>query len=231
VRREAVKRLAVAIAVIAAVSGACGVAAAAQHETGGLHNARYCEILEVRGALPNVVVTVWNTIGLNRCPARQWNALDANELADELGDTAVILNGPRHFLMDAASGRLGATRSFHGLRTRKAATIDIHTAAELVQAPYTERTINRHNTWRWKRGRLVYELVAPGGTRYLMQSYAQIRDPHLRIGQLPSLRDRLSLPEGWRYRTRRLQRDFVLRASGTATVIQDDFQNTYQREP
>jgi hypothetical protein len=64
-----------------------------------------------------------------------------------------------------------------------------------------------------------------------MQSYAQIRDPDLRIGQLPSLGDRLSLPEGWRYRTRRLQHDFVLRANGTATVIQDDLQNTYQREP
>ena len=114
--------------------------------------------------------------------------------------------------MDAASGRLGATRSFHGLRMRKAATIDIHTAAELVQAPYSERTINRHNTWRWKGGRDVYELIAPGGARYLMQSYAQIRDPDLRIGQLRSLGERLSLPEGWRYRTRRLRAR--LRAAG-----------------
>ena len=224
------RRAAAAIAVLAVTASVFGVAAAAQHEATGLHNARYCEILEVKGTLPNVVVTVWNTIGLNRCPARQWNAFDANELARELGDTAVILNGPRHFLMDAASGRLGATRSFHGMRMRKAATIDIHTAAELVQAPYTERTINRHNTWRWKRGRLVFELVAPDGTRYLMQSYAQIRDPDLRIGQLRSLGDRLSPPEGWRYRTRRLRHDLVLRANRTATVIQDDLQNTYQRE-
>ena len=225
------RRAAAAIAALAATASLIGVAVAAQHEASGLHNARYCEILEVKGALPNVVVTVWNTIGLNRCPARQWNALHANELAEEFGDTAVILNGPRHFLMDSASGRLGRVKSFHGLRTRKAATIDIHTAAELVQAPYTERTINRNNTWRWKRGRQVYELVAPDGTRYLMQSYAQIRDPQLKIGQLPSLGERLSLPEGWRYRTRRLQHDFVLRAEGTATVIQDDLQDTYQREP
>jgi hypothetical protein len=226
-------RRAAAVLALLAVAGAAslGAASAAQHEATGLHNARYCEILEVKGALPNVVVTVWNTVGLNRCPARQWNALDASELAEELGDTAVILNGPRHFLMDAARGRLGTTRSFHGLRMRKAATIDIHTAAELVQAPYSERTINRHNTWRWKGGREVYELIAPGGTRYLMQSYAQIRDPDLRIGQLRSLGERLSLPDGWRYRARRLRHDFVLRANGTATVIQDDLQNTYQREP
>jgi hypothetical protein len=38
------------------------------------------------------------------------------------------------------------------------------------------------------------------------------------------------LPAGWQYRVRRLDADYVVRALGArAYVIQDDFENTYQR--
>jgi hypothetical protein len=183
-----------------------------------------------------MTATVWNTIGLNRCPATWWKAFDARALAEELGDTAVILNGPRHFLMDSVTARKGRVRSFHGVRMRKVATILFRTSADLVQAPYTDRVITRRNTWRWRRGRVVYELVAPGGDVYVMQSYAQIRDPSLRIGKLRSLGRRLELPPGWSYRVRRLKRDLSVAAKGKATIVQDELQNTYQlttpsREP
>ena len=70
------------------------------------------------------------------------------------------------------------------MRLRKVATIPIRTAADLAQTPYTDRTIERDNTWRWRRGRMVYELVAPGGDVYVMQSYSQILDPKLSLGKL-----------------------------------------------
>jgi hypothetical protein len=111
---------------------------------------------------------------------------------------------------------------------RKVATIPIRTAAELAQVPYTDRTISRTNTWRWRGGRTVFELVAPGGDTYVMQSYAQIKDPSLTLRRLRSLGRRLTLPPGWRYRTRKLRRPLVLRARGKATVLQDELQNTYQ---
>ena len=94
---------------------------------------------------------------------------------------------------------------------RKVATIPIRTAADLAQTPYTDRTIERNNTWRWKRGRTVYELVAPGGDVYVMQAYAQIIDPDLTLGELPRARPRLDLPAGWRYRTRKLRRTLARR--------------------
>ena len=87
-----------------------------------------------------------------------------------------------------------------------------------MQTPYTDRTIARSNTWRWKRGRTVFELVAPGGDVYVMQSYAQIKDPTLTLAKLRSLGRRLKLPSGWRYRTRRLTRELVLSANGSATI-------------
>jgi hypothetical protein len=193
-----------------------------------LHDARYCEILVLRGTPPSATVTVWNTIGLNKCPGRWWRGFDAGKLAHELGATFVVLNGPRHFLMDSATASTGRVRSFHGERMRKLATISIHDAAELAQTPYTDRTINRTNTFEWDRGRTVFELIAPGGDVYVMQSYAQIKDPKLTLARLPSLGRRLKLPLGWHYRVRKLRGPLVLRARGRATVLQDDLQNTYQ---
>jgi hypothetical protein len=204
------------------------VTSAATRQASGLHDARYCEVIALKGVPPSAAATVWNTIGLNTCPAAQWRALEAGALARELGATFVLLNGPRHFLMDSASAETGGVRAFHGLRMRKVATIPIRRAAELTQTPYTDRTIARTNSWRWNAGRTVFELVAPGGDTYVMQSYAQIKDPTLTLAKLGSLGRRLRLPPGWRYRTRRLTRELVLTARGEATIIQDELQNTYQ---
>jgi hypothetical protein len=234
VQRKAVSRpvLGFALVLLALAAGPPAAAAAGPEPSSqSLHNARYCEILEVRGSLPNVVVTVWNTIGLNRCAAAKWEAIDAAALAAERGATLVVKNGPRHFLMDSATAAIGRTHTFGGIAMRKVATIPIHTAAELTQTPYTERTIERRNIWTWNAGRRVYELLAPDGSNYVMQSYAQIRDPDQTIADLRSLGDRLALPPGWSYRVRRLKHDLTLRARGQATVIQDDLQNTYQRIP
>ena len=223
------RALAALIAAAAITLGGTGTASAAQPTLTGLHDARYCEILELNGVPPSARVTVWNTIGLNPCPAAWWNAFDAGALATELGVPFVVLNGPRHFLMDSVSvPTRGPVRSFHGEQMRKAATVPIRSAADLAQTPYTDRTIARSNTWRWKKGRRVFELVAPGGDTYLMQSYARIKDPSLAIAKLPALGRRLTTPTGWRYRTRRLRRDLALIADGSATVIQDELQNTYQ---
>jgi hypothetical protein len=217
----------------AALAGAAalwpGAAPAAGTATlSGLHDERYCEIIALEGAPPAATATVWNTIGLNRCPVAWWNALDAGRLATELG-AAVVLNGPRPFLMDSVTARPGRVRSFHGQRLRRVATIPIRSAADLQRMPYTDRVVARDNTWRWRRGRVVYELVAPGGDVYVMQAYSQIVDRGLRIGQLRRLGRRLSLPPGWRYRARRLERDLAVRArGGKATIVQDELQNTYQ---
>jgi hypothetical protein len=215
--------------IVAAVMAIAWAPAASAAELNGIHDARYCEILELKGAPPGATVTVWNTIGLNDCPAPWWEAFDAPSLAGELGDTLVVLNGPRHFLMDSVSAPGGAaTRRFHDVEMRKVATIPIRTAADLDQSRYRDRTIARDNTWGWKKGRTVYELVAPGGDTYVMQSYAQIVDPSLTLAKLGSLGRRLKLPDGWRYRTRRLRADLALKADGGATIVQDDLQNTYQ---
>jgi hypothetical protein len=224
-QRRAVKPAFVALLATLALGAP---AEAAPRVADGLHDARYCEIIEVKGLPPDAQAVVWNTIKLNKCPAKDWEAFDAAELAEELGDTAVILNGPRHFLMDSVTATTGRVRSFHGMRMRKVATIPLRTADDLTQRLYADRTIERNNTWVWKKGRTVFELVAPGGDTYVMQSYSQIVDPDLKEAGLPKLGKRLDLPPGWRYRTRKLKKELALVAKGTATILQDDLQNTYQ---
>ena len=232
--RATARSASIAVVAIAAATLALtitGGASAKVRGISGIHDARYCEILELRGTPPKAKIVVWNTLGLNDCPPRKWDPLDASELATELGATLVVLNGPRHFLIDAASGRTGRVESFHGLRMRRVAAIPISSPAELVRTAYTERTISRTNVWRWKRGRKVFELLAPDGANYLMQSYSQELDPSLKIRRLKRLGKRLDLPKGWEYRARRLKRGLTLKARGEATIIQDDLQNTYQRLP
>jgi hypothetical protein len=208
-----------AVLLAAGAAALTSAAPATAASLGGLHDARYCEILELRGAPPNATAVVWNTIGLNKCPAAWWDAFDAGDLAKELGATTVVLNGPRHFLMDSVTANPGKVRTFHGERMRRVATIPIRTAADLTRTPYADRTIARGNTWRWKAGRRVYELVAPGGDRYVMQAYSQIVDRNQTIGDLRSLGRRLELPAGWRYRTRVLRKPLAVGAPGNKATI------------
>ena len=217
-----------AVLLAAGAFASWGAAPASAATLGGLHDARYCEIIELEGAPPSATATVWNTIGLNKCPAAWWNAFDATELARERGATLVVLNGPRHFLMDSVTATPGRVRSFHGQKLRRVATIPIRTAADLARTPYTDRVIERGNVWHWKKGRRVYELVAPGGDVYVMQAYSQIVDPRLALGKLRGLGRRLDLPTGWRYRARVLRRSLAVGADGEATIVQDELQNTYQ---
>lgn len=217
--RLAIAVTAVALAAPAAVSAAPGL--------GGLHDRRYCEVIELRGTPPDAQATVWNTVGLNSCPPSQW-PFDAAALAEERGDTAVVLNGPRHWLIDAVTGSAGRTHAFRGLRMRRVARIPIRTTAELTRTPYSDRIVERDTVWHWRARRRVFELVAPGGDVYVMQSYAKTVDPRLRLPALAALGRRLALPDGWRYRVRTLRRPFALRADGRATILQDELQNTYQ---
>lgn len=223
--------LAAALSLLVAVPAS----AAAPIRTGGMYGDRYCEYLVVKGALPNLTGDIWNTYGLNACPDKLWKASDAGVLAADLGALAVRLNGPRYWLMERSSVTLaagfGEVRSFHGLRMRRIVTLQVPLVNGVPgQLPYAETTVNRRNTFTFGRDHSVYELVAPGGKVYVMQSYAQIVDPRLTLARLPSLGRRLKLPQGWRYRVRKLRKDLAVTAAGRATVVQDELSNTYQLE-
>ena len=63
-------RLACAAAAIALAGASAAAAPAKVGHISGLHDARYCEIIELKGVPPTSTATVWNTVGLNKCPER-----------------------------------------------------------------------------------------------------------------------------------------------------------------
>jgi hypothetical protein len=197
-----------------------------------MRGARYGEVIVVTGGPLHFTGRVYNTLGLNDCPEARWKALDPAALKKQFRARAVLLNGPRYFLMDRSSlANPGPTETFGGLQARLFAEVKIPLSTLLrgKAKPYTETTVERTSEYLYRKGRPVYELLAPDGRRYVMQTYAQIVDPTLTEADLATLDRRLKLPKGWKYRVRAPDKDLVLRADVKAIVLQDDLANTYQR--
>jgi hypothetical protein len=196
-----------------------------------LRGARYCEVLPVFLDGEDVQIQVWGTQGLNDCPAADWTSLDPAALQRELGAFQVVMNGPRRWVLDnvvAFALPTAERRRFGALEMRLLATLRFP-ISQLGTAAYVPRTVARDTTFAFFAGSEIYELIAPDGATYVMQSYAQIADPDLSEAALPGLGARLTLPAGWRYQARTLAAPLEVRSEGAATVVQDDLQNTYQR--
>lgn len=200
----------------------------------GLRDQRYCEVIPSVAQGGSVTTYVYNTQGLNLCPAEQWDALTEAEVNQEYGSQSAQLNGPRHWMMDdlegTGSSTTGQTFTFGGLETSLRATIVTPVGAPTVgQQFYVPNTVQRQTVYTFDAGQPIYELIDPDKNVYVMQSYAQIVDKNLTINQLPALGRMLSLPSGWRYREELLRHSITLTATGVAHVINDNFADSYQR--
>jgi hypothetical protein len=177
-------------------------------------------------------VDVYNTYLLNDCPAEAWQQMDSEQLKQEFQASAVILNGPRYWMIDAFthSAFLDPERkSFGGIEMRKAGQLRIPLSEGLrMGATYATRTVARNTTYVFEVGKPVHELLDPSGRVFVMQSFSV---QHAPLGQdaLSNLGQQLSLPQGWTYRTRQLAQELHVTAiDGVATIVQDELGNTYQ---
>ena len=200
----------------------------------GMRNQRYCEAIPsvVQGS--SVTTYVYNTQGLNLCPADQWDALTVDEVNQEYGSQTAQLNGPRYWMMDdleaSGSSTGGQTFTFGGIEMSLRATIVTQVGTPTVgQQFYVPNTVQRQTVYTYEAGKPIYELIDPDNNVYVMQSYAQIVDKTLTINQLPALKHILSMPTGWRYRTKRLGHSIQLAATGIAYVINDNLADSFQR--
>src|SRR5213080_3392350 len=110
-----------------------------------LRGVRYCEIFVIIGHLNHLEGKVYNSLDLNDCPQEQWMALNTEALKKEFKAHAIVMNGPRYFLMDKNSiENPGEVVSFDGLQLRLLATIRIPVGSlhsGFKSQPYTEHTI------------------------------------------------------------------------------------------
>jgi hypothetical protein len=199
-----------------------------------LRDVRYCEIIPVTRKGRTLTAWVYNTLGLNDCPAAEWDVLTEEQVNEAYGSVSAKLNGPRYWVIDklVASGSSATKQrfTFGGIEMELRADIDTKLREDTVgEEFYAPNEVQRDTVYTYKAGRPVYELTSPEGDVYIMQSYAQVKDKSLTIDDLASLGDKLSLPEGWKYSTRTLTEDYDLVTTGLAYVINDDLYNSYQR--
>lgn len=195
-----------------------------------MRNVRYGEVLAVFARDGRFEAEVYGTQLLNDCPQELWQTLVAEDIASEMGALAVKLNGPRHWTLDAFGQKIAVAepvlRDFNGLTMRRIATVDLGEVPRL--GPYTETKVNRGVIFFWDEGQIVHELVNPDGLAYVMQALCIGVDPTMTPETLLGLGDRLSLPDGWSYRTRVLEEELIVdTTSSIATVLQDEFENSY----
>ncbi len=191
---------------------------------------RYCELLFVFLEDEGPRAQVWGTQGLNTCPAELWEGVDVEDARAEMDALLVVVNAPRYWTLDRTSGSTmpeGEPRFFDGLEMQPLATlpVDLSSSNEV----YVEHVVERYVTMHFDAGKRVYELTAPSGAVYTMQSYSQIVEPELDVSDLLELEARLQLPEGWSYSTRVLDADLAIETAGDAVVLQDDLRNSYSR--
>jgi hypothetical protein len=195
-----------------------------------MRGVRYGEVLAVHARGDKLFAEVWGTQLLHDCPSEWWNTLNAGELAEELGALMVKLNGPRFWTLDGFGTKVDVVepviRELRGMPMRRIAEVELGDNPAAV--PYTERHVNRGAVFFFDAGRTVHELVDPRGRAFVMQAYCVGVDSTLTVDSLDSLGQRLSLPDGWSFRTRTLDEDLVVDTTAhVATVVQDELENTY----
>lgn len=200
-----------------------------------MHGARYGEVFLLSAHLTHMEAAVYNTLGLNDCPDDLWRQLDPARIKHDYHARAVILNGPRYFLMDRTDIQSEVQSEpviFGPLQMRQVATLRLPFLSFVSgpkRKPFSENVVVRTTTYTFDTGRDVFELVSPEGNRYVMQSYSLQVDAALTEAGLAHLGQRLNVPQGWQFRVRQLEAPFIVAAVGKAHVIQDDLENTYQR--
>jgi hypothetical protein len=211
-----------------------------------MHGKHHAEVLimsrDAEG--PGGAGNYFNSLGvLDDVPDEEFDArfraLDSEELKKEYGGDAVRFNGPRRFLADRFTAE-----AFDGGKVSMLGPIPMYLYGTFVvpdfdafiagkQTPYRETVSKRTTTWFFEAGAEVYELVSPEGNVFVMQSASLGVDPGNTVGKLPTLGDRLSLPEGWQFRLRTLEEELVMRATydddPPNTIVLDELENNYQR--
>ena len=195
-----------------------------------MRGVRYGEVLAMFLRDTGLEAEVYGTQMLNDCPQEQWQTLDADVIAKEMGAVFAKLNGPRHWLLDGLGTKVAVVepvfRDFNGITMRRIAVVNL--GADYSPGSYVERKINRGAVFFWDAGKKVYELVNPDGLTYVMQARCIGVDPTISEESLDTLGDKLSLPAGWSYRVRVLSEELVVDTTAhVATVLQDEFENTY----
>ena len=185
---------------------------------------RYCEMLLIYDDR----VEIYNTSANDGCPADKWQAMDVAEIADNHGAKAAQLNGPKFWVADDQTIELGETKTIGGIDARYGATLPVSAlGAGEGSEPYTVFTSSKKQSFVFKAGRPIYQLVDPEGHTYILNAYgADVRD-----GDPANLAEQLSPAEGWSFQLVIPESDLIVEAATDTPVKMagDDLHQYYSR--
>lgn len=161
---------------------------------------------------------------------KEFSALDFDAIKKNTGANLVIPNGYRYWVLDKIEGKKIVPRralANHEFLVPGFVTISVWEA--VFRKPYKPQTVNRDTIYTYFANTKVYRLIDPSGNVYTMQSATRAIDKNQTLDQLDQLGSKLNLPDGWSFRIDTLKQDLILPSNGQTEIIQDEFQNTYQR--
>lgn len=207
-----------------------------------LQNARFCEIFPIYqdDTTGRTINEVFNTFLLNDCPDDLWAALGEKvkdpDYLKQFETDEIDLNGPRRWVMNQIKQQPGSPikpkvitfvddPELGLLQAATAAQIDGNDFGDIL---YTEQVVHRWTQWIYNAGTTVYELTDHENDKtYIMQT---ILEENVTFEDLPTIADKLELPDNWTFEARVLEEEYDLVTCGYAYVIKDNLLNGYQRK-
>lgn len=193
----------------------------------------HCDLFFLWGEPGKWQATVYNTIGLSRCPPGLFDAIDVDAPRAETSLELVWKNARRFWMMDrltlASSGQAVA---FGGLAFNCVAQMQMPASFDPAKGQsglaYHPGHSRRTSTYEYLSGKPVFLLRSPDAVTWVMQTYTNLVDAGLSQATLPGLGQRLRLPAGWDFKVQTFERDLILEARGVAHIVSDDLENIYQ---
>ena len=202
----------------------------------GMRGSIYHELLFAYRRWGYLKILVYNDVvskASDKFNLTEWDRLSLSALKSQLPGPplSALRNGPRFWVLDEIRGYAkGELRLFNGKRFDMVGVLDVPIASILFREPYKPMTIKRMTDWIFYDGSKVYELHDTlTGEIYTMQAASLEINKNASLASLSTLRLRQK-PKGWKYKVRTITGGHeVYHINGSATVLQDEFRNTYQK--
>jgi hypothetical protein len=167
-------------------------------------------------------------------PQASIEGLDFGRMKTDLGLLGASLNGPKVWTPDWTEIDMGVERDFNGIKATWVAQLNMGDNAGGVaeSTPYKPMTIARKSGLGWNKGTTVLLLDDAEGNTWIMKGFQLGLKPQLTYEQFVAAgaSNFKKLPPGWRFRVKKLEKDYVeVPVTGVATIMPDEFFNVYDK--
>ncbi|WP_293761663.1 hypothetical protein [uncultured Paraglaciecola sp.] len=189
----------------------------------------YNEILLAYRSWFDFNVIIYNDLN-NVLSDQEFDSLDFDAIQRTTGASRLIKNGHRYWVLDKIETyRKTPIKSIGGHEFLVPGHVSVSMWDVVSRKPYTVMTVERDTIYTYFSNKKVYRLIDSTGKVFTMQAASRAIAKDQTIDQLEQLGTRLVLPQGWQFRVDVLKEELVLASGGKTEIIQDEFQNTYQR--